>query len=107
MEPFNIEDVFVLFQGHACIDEFIFGGFFIFCEFSFPFMVCHGRDGAVDGIPLNDGQTGTGEAGETSEDNKKRHNSGKNVKPDHYGAVLGFWHMISPIRIGGIIAFGS
>ena len=108
MNPFNVEDIFVLFQSHGGIDFDIFGCFLIFGKFLFPGLLTHRRHGAADGVPFHDGETRAGEADESSEDDEKRHDEGEDEKPVPHGAVTSLWHvMFSRCKIVGIIASGT
>ena len=51
-------------------------------------MLPHGWDGAIDGIPLDDGKPGAGEAGKPAEDDEESYDPGKNIEPEHYSAAL-------------------
>ncbi|WP_345346905.1 hypothetical protein [Candidatus Villigracilis affinis] len=90
MDPFHVENELVFGQGHAGVDEFIFGCFLILGEFLFPGLLTAGRHGAADRIPLHDGKARAGEAYKSPEDDEKSHDEGKDIQPFHHGGVLGF-----------------
>src|SRR5215216_5852525 len=92
MDPFDVEDIFILLQRHIEIDLFEFWRLLVFAEFLFPGLLTERRNGSADGIPFGDRETRSGEADKAAKDDKKRHNEGKRKQPNHHAAVGSLWH---------------
>ena len=88
MDPFHVENEFVFGQGHAGVDEFIFGCFLILGEFLFPGLLTAGRHGAADRIPLHDGKARAGEAYKSPEYDEKSHDEGRIWSVNEPGKVM-------------------
>ena len=62
MQPFDVEDVFVLLQIHIEVDLFEFGGLLIPGKFLLPGLFAEGRHGSTNGIPFGDRESRFGQA---------------------------------------------
>ena len=87
MDPFDVENILVFFQSHIGIDLLEFRCLLILREFVLPGLLTDRRDCSADWIPFCNGKSRACKTDKSSEDNKKRHDEGKDEKPVHHGAV--------------------
>lgn len=97
MDPFNVEDELIFAEGHVCVDLEVFRRELVFGKFILPGLLTDGWNDSANGIPFDDGKTGTGETHKAPEDDQECHDEGKDVEPfpdtsirdrSHYGFVL-------------------
>ncbi|OAE37537.1 hypothetical protein A7J57_08110 [Agrobacterium tumefaciens] len=69
MRPLPPEDRFELVKRHALVDFLILGDALVELEFLFPLGDGKRRNGAVDRLPLGDGQAGFGEPRRPADEN--------------------------------------
>ena len=87
MDPFDVENIFVFFQGHIEIDLLELRSLLIFRKFLLPGLLAHRRNGSANWIPFGDGQSRAGEAYKSPKDHQKCDEEGKDEKPIHHSAI--------------------